>query len=87
MSDPTQPRPAYQRRSVSESDNDLMNSVTSYQTYPRQLFSPGRTDTYPSISGIRRTEESLITGMKEDYNRRVYYLRLELLRPSTDSED
>ena len=58
MSDPTQPRPAYRRRSVSESDNDLMNSATSCQTYPRQLVSPGRTDSYPSISGLRTTEGS-----------------------------
>ena len=55
MSDPNRPRPAYQRRSVSESDNDLMNSC---QTFPRQLVSPGRTDSYPSISGLRPTEES-----------------------------
>ena len=86
MSDPTRPQPAYRRRSVSESDNDLMNSATSCQTYPRQLVSPGRTDSYPSISGLRTTEESTL-GMKQDYNLRVYYQRLELLRPSTDSED
>ena len=43
---------------MSESDNDLMNSATSCQTYPRQLVSPGRTDSYPSISGLRTTEES-----------------------------
>ena len=55
MSDPNQPRPAYRRRSVSESHNDLMNSC---QTFPRQLVSPGRTDSYPSISGLRPTEES-----------------------------
>ena len=58
MSDPTPPRPAYRRRSVSESDNDLMNSATGYQTYPSLLVSPGRTDSYPSISGLRPTEES-----------------------------
>ena len=55
MSDPNRPRPAYRRRSVSESDNDLMNSC---QTFPRQLVSPGRTDSYPSISGLRSTKES-----------------------------
>ena len=55
MSDPNRPRPAYPRHLVSESDNDLMNSC---QTFPRQLVSPGRTDSYPSISGLRPTEES-----------------------------
>ena len=87
MSDPTRPRPAYRRRSVSESDNDLMNSATSCQTYPRQLVSPGQTDSYPSISGLRTTEEPTYNGNEQDYNLRIYYLRLELLRPLTDSED
>ena len=43
---------------MSESDNDLMNGATSYQTYPKQLVSTGRTHSYHSISGIRSTEES-----------------------------
>ena len=47
---------------MSESDNDLMNSATSCQTYPRQLVSPGQTDSYPSISGLRTTEESTDNG-------------------------
>ena len=41
-----------------ESDNDLMNCATSCQTYPRQLVSPGQTDSYPSISGLRPTEST-----------------------------
>ena len=43
---------------MSESDNNLMNSATGCQINPRLLVSPGRTDSYPSISGLRPTEES-----------------------------
>ena len=43
---------------MSESDNDLINSATGCQTYPSLLVSPGWTDSYRSISGLRPTEES-----------------------------
>ena len=43
---------------MSESDNNLMNSTTGCQINPSLLVSPGRTDSYPSISGLRPTEES-----------------------------
>ena len=43
---------------MSESDNDLINSATGYQTYPSLLVSSGRTDSYHSISGLRPTDES-----------------------------
>ena len=58
MSDSTQPRYAYRRRSVFESDNDLIDSATGYQAYPSPLVSSGRLDSYPSISGLRPTKES-----------------------------
>ena len=83
MSDPTRPRPAYRRRSVSESDNNLMNSATGCQINPRLLVSPGRTDSYPSISGLRPTE---YIGLEQDRSLRIYYLRLELQMFSTDSK-
>ena len=57
MSHSTQPRSAYRRRSVSESDNDLIDGATGYQAYPSLLVSSGRTDSYPSISGVRPTKE------------------------------
>ena len=57
MSDSTQPRSAYRRRSVSESDNDLLDSATGYQAFPSLLVSSRRTDSYPSIPGLRPTEE------------------------------
>ena len=57
MSDSTQPRSAYQRRSVSKSDNDLLDSATGYQAYSSLLVSSRRTDSYPSIPGLRPTEE------------------------------
>ena len=43
---------------MSKSDNDLMNSATDHQMYPGQLIPPGRTESQPSISGLRTTEES-----------------------------
>ena len=58
MTDPNLSRPALWRRSVSESNNALMNSATNYQMYPGQLIPPGRTESQPSISGQRTTEES-----------------------------
>ena len=57
MSDSTRPQPAYQRRSVSESDNGLIDSATGYQACPSLLVSSGRTDSYPSIPGPRPTTE------------------------------
>ena len=57
MSDSTQPRSAYRRRSVSESDNVLIDSSAGYQAYPSLLVSSGRTDSYPSIPGPRPTME------------------------------
>ena len=51
MSDFTQPR------SVSECDNDLLDSATGYQAYPSLLVSSRQTDSYPSIPGLRPTEE------------------------------
>ena len=59
MSDSTQPRSAYRRRSVSESDNDLIDRATGYQAYPSLLVSSGRTDSYPSIAGLRLTKEPI----------------------------
>ena len=43
---------------MSESDNDLLNSATDHQMYPGQLIPPGRTESQPSISELRTTEES-----------------------------
>ena len=57
MSDSIQPRPAYRRRSVSESDNVLTDSSAGCQAYPSLLVSSGRTDSYPSIPGPRPTME------------------------------
>ena len=42
---------------MSESDNDLINSATGCQAYPSLLVSSGRTDSYPSIPGLRPTKE------------------------------
>ena len=79
MTDPNLPRPALWIRSVSESDNDLMNSATNYQMYPGQLMPPGRTESQPSISGQRMTKESSYS--RAETSLRVYYLWLELLKP------
>ena len=57
MSDSIQPRPAYRRPSVSESDNFLTDSSAGCQAYPSLLVSSGRTDSYPSIPGPRPTME------------------------------
>ena len=57
---------------MSESNNDLMNSDTSYQTYTGQLISPGQTESYPCITGLRTTEESI-------YNRTTARLQSQSL--------
>ena len=58
MSDPNLPRPILRRRSVSESDSELMNSATDHQRYPELLIPLGRTESQPSIAELRTNEES-----------------------------
>ena len=42
-----------------ESHNDLIDGATGYQAYPSLLVSSGRTDSYPSIAGLRLTKEPI----------------------------
>ena len=86
MSDSTQPRSAYRRRSVSESDNDLIDRATGYQAYPSLLVSSGRTDSYPSIAGLRPTKEptDIRTGARaQSWNANVFD-RFQSLRTEID---
>ena len=43
---------------MSESNSELMNSATDQQRYPELLIPLGRTESQPSISELRTTEES-----------------------------
>ena len=58
MSDLNLPQPILQRRSVSESESEWMNSATDHQRYPELLIPPGRTESQPSIAELRTNEES-----------------------------
>ena len=52
MTDPSLHRHSLQRRSVSESDTDLMTSAANPRIYPNRVIPPGRTESQPNVSGL-----------------------------------
>ena len=52
MTDPNLCQPTLWRRSVSESDTDLMNSTTNPWIYPNRFIPPGQAESQPNVSGL-----------------------------------
>ena len=58
MTHPSLHQPSLQRRSVSESDTDLMTCATNLRIYPNRFIPPGRTESQPNVSGLGFITES-----------------------------
>ena len=61
MTDPHLYRSALQRRSMSESDNDLMNSIANPRINPSQFIPLGQAESHPEVSGYGFIDESPYT--------------------------